>query len=192
MLEERGYSFDPDAVIAEGWGASFDGCVTKYTLNLRRMLGLANVVEIDFGMTVPDARFLLDASWCECLPLGNGLRLFLFTIGGSTVGLYSLTTSSLADRPAYTKLTGAPDAITVKSKQGIRLWPQPEIYSLSAVPQGYEEPPQVVVKHEGGALYVPASAGVVYRLAKAPAYVFMPNEMPYTEARAFLASAEMV
>lgn len=48
-----------------------------------------------------------------------------------------------------------------------------------------------VVKHEGGGLRVPVSAGLVYRLAKAPAYVVVSNEMPNADIRAILTSAEL-
>ena len=191
MLAQRGYAFDPATVSAEAWGASFDGCVTKYTLNLRCMLGLSNVIGINFGLTVPDASFLLDTLRCDCVLLDHGLRLFLFADGSQIFGLYTFTAHSLADQPAYVSLAVAPETVTVRSKQGIRLWPEPEMYALPAAPLGCYEPPQVVVEYGNGGLQVPVSAGFVYRLAKAPAYVFMPGEMPYAEARAILSSAEL-
>ena len=190
MLTQRGYSFDPTTVLAEGWGASFDGCVTKYTLNLQRILGLSNVVEIDFCMTVPDASFLLDTESSDCVSLDNGLRLFLFEDGNQIIGLYTFATHSLADQPAYVKLRVAPETVTVKSKQGIRLWPEPEAYSLPTAPLGCYEPSQVVVKYEDDGLQVPVNAGFVYRLAKAPAYVFVPSEIPRADIRDILNSAE--
>lgn len=191
MLTQRGFSFDRATVSAEAWGASFDGCVTKYTLNLRRMLGLSNIVEINFGMTVPDAPFLVDTLNCECVLLENALRLFLFADGRHTIGLYTFTAHSLADQPAYVKLAVAPETATVTSKQRIRLWPDPEANALPTAPLGCYEPSQVLVKYEAGRLHVPVSAGLVYRLAKAPAYVYMPNAIPYAEARAILTSAEL-
>lgn len=191
MLTQRGYSYDPALVHAEGWGASFDGCVTKYTLNLRRMLGLSNVIGINFGMTVPDASFLLDAALADCVLLDNGLRLFILEVEKQVVGLYTFTSHSLADQPAFARLKLAAETTVVRSKQGIRLWPEPEPYSLPTAPMGCFEPPQIVVKYEDGCIHLPVSAGFVYRLAKAPAYVFMPREMPYTDARVILTSAEL-
>ncbi|MCC7261912.1 MAG: hypothetical protein IT369_05230 [Candidatus Latescibacteria bacterium] len=189
MLGQRGYTFDPATVAAEAWGASFDGCVTKYTLGLRRMLGLADPVAITFDLTVPDAAFLLDARLRDCLRRDDGLYLFLFEHGDQIIGLYTFTAHSLADPPAYLRLAGIPAGISVSSKQGIRLWPEPEEYVLPTAPLGYYEPPQVVVTPAAGGVLVPVSAGLVYRLAKAPAYVFMPGGMPCAEARSLLMAA---
>lgn len=190
-LKERGLDFDRGTVTAEAWGESFDGCVTKYTLNLRRMLGLSKVVEINFDLTVPDAFFLLDASLRDCVLLDDGVRLFLFEHEHQFIGLYTLTEHSLANEPAYVTLPAHSTTFTVRSKQGIRLWPQPEEYVLRDVPAGYYEPPQVVVTHVADGLRIPVSAGVVYRLAKAPAYVFVPREMSYADARSILTSARL-
>jgi hypothetical protein len=192
MLAQRGFSFDPASVSAEAWGASFDGCVTKYTLNLRRILGLSNVVGIDFNLTVPDAYFLLDAVLRDCLILlDNKLRLFLFECEQRFAGLYTFTEHSIADPLTNVILTVDAETIIVKSKQNIRLWPQPEEYRLRDVDPGYYEPPQTVVKRLANGLQLPVSSGVVYRLAKAPAYIFMPAEMPYAQARSILASAKL-
>ena len=191
LLAARGYTCLPATVAATAWGASFDGCVTKYTLYLRRLLGLARPIEIVPELTVPDAAFLLDTTGGETVWLANGLRLFLFTVGGQTVGLYTFGGHTLAAPPACVTLPVAPDVLTVRSKQGTRLWPNPEIYELPAAPLGYREPPQVVVRHAAGRLHVPVSAGLVYRLAKAPAYVFAPPAMAPAAARDLLVSAEL-
>lgn len=192
MLSERGLSFHAADLSSESWGASFDGCVTKYTLNLRRMLELSKVIGINCGLTVPDALFLLDTADAECILLDNGLRLFLFQASERLIALYTFTVHSLADRAAHVKLRLDPEGITVRSKQGIRLWPQPETYVLPTAPHGYSEPPQELVKYEEGELHVPVSAGLVYRLAKAPAYIFAPSEMPHAEFRDILTSAKLV
>jgi hypothetical protein len=189
-LEQRGYSFDPKTVRGEAWGASFDGCVTKYTLYLRRILGLSNAVDINFSLTVPDAAFLLNAAIRDCVLLDNRLRLFLFEAESQVVGLYTFTEHSLADQPSWVSLAMVPETATVRSKQGIRLWPRPEEYALPTATIGCYEPPQVVVQREDGVLQLPVSAGLVYRLAKAPAYLFMPSEMSYDDARSVLISAK--
>ena len=191
LLGERGLAFDRHTVTAEAWGESFDGCVTKYSLNLRRMLGLSRTVAIDFDLSVPDARFLLDASLRDCVLLRDGVRLFIFDSDSQWIGLYTLTEHSLAHEPTHVTLPAHPTPLTVRSKQGIRLWPQPEDYVLRNVPAGYHEPPQSVVALLSNALRVPVSAGVVYRLAKAPAYVFLPREMSYAEASAILTAASV-
>ncbi len=193
LLTQRRYYTDPLTVSAEAWGASFDGCVMKYTLNLRRMLGWAGVIDINYPLTVPDAPFLLDTQACECVMLADGLRLFLLEKDRQIVGLYTFTAHSLSDQPAYVKLPGAPKTLTVKSKQGLRLWPEPEPYVfLVPPPLGCFEPSQMVARADDEGLQVPVSAGYVYRLAKAPAYVFFPPEMAYPEAKAILASARLV
>ena len=191
MLADRGYAFDPATVAGEAWGASFDGCVTKYTVTLRRMLKLDKNIDINFGLTVPDAAFLLKAADVECVPMDHGVRLFLFKIDRQFVALYTFTTHVVGDRAAWMTLRCDPKQMTVKSKQGIRLWPQPEAYVLQNVPPDSAEPPQQVVKFQDGQLYVPVNAGFVYRLAKAPAYVFAPPGMSYDEFRAILTSAAL-
>lgn len=191
LFRERGYSLDRTSVVADSWGASFDGCVTKYTLTLRRMLGLSNIIEINYGLTVPDASFLVNIMEGECILVAGGLRLFIFRDGGQLIALFTLTAHSLADRPVHVKLPIAAARYTVRSKQGIRLWPNPETYMLPAAPLEYREPAQQLVRSERGVLYVPVSAGFGYRLAKAPAYLFAPTQMPYTEFRDVLLSAEL-
>jgi hypothetical protein len=191
LLGERGLTFDRHTVAAEAWGESFDGCVTKYSLTLRRALGLSRTVAIDFNLSVPDARFLLDASLRDGVLLRDGIRLFIFDSDNQWIGLYTLTEHSLADEPTYVTLPAHPTPLTVRSKQGLRLWPQPEDYVLRDVPAGYHEPPQSVVTLLANTLRVPASAGVAYRLAKAPVYVFLPREMSYAEASAILTSASV-
>jgi hypothetical protein len=189
VLAERRYSYNADSVMSEAWGASFEGCVIKYSLNLRRMLGLANPIAINYSLTVPDASFMLDLMDGECVLLGEGLRLFLFRSDGQTVGLYTTASQALSDQPLWVKLAVPPDVLIVRSKQGIRLWPEPEVYHLPTAPPGCYEPPQQLVRYEDGCLYVPVNAGYVYRLAKAPAYIFFPQTIPYSEARSITLSA---
>ncbi|MHB1355961.1 MAG: hypothetical protein ACYCZF_08290 [Anaerolineae bacterium] len=189
LLAQRGYEYDAATVAVEAWGASFDGCVTKYTLNLRRMLGLDQPVDINYALTVPDAPFLLGIMDAECVLLDNGLRLYLFASGDQTIVLYTATSQALSDQPVYVQLQVPADLLSVRSKQGIRLWPEPEEYHLPTAPPGCYEPPQQVVRYEDGCLYIPVNAGYVYRLAKAPAYLFFPQTMPYSQARSIALSA---
>ena len=71
-------ALDPDTVRAEGWGESFEGCVAKYSQMMGKHLGLRNPIEVDFEMTVPDARFLLSGTFLGSHALPNGVRLYLF------------------------------------------------------------------------------------------------------------------
>jgi hypothetical protein len=189
QLAQRDYYFDATAVSAEAWGASFEGCVTKYSLNLQRILGLSNVIDINYGLTVPDAAFLLPINDCETVLLDSGLRLYILSSGGQTVGLYTFTAHSPGDQPARVKLAVAPGILAVRSKQGIRLWPDPAANDLPSAPLGCYEPSQQVVQYGDGNLQVPISAGVVYRLAKAPAYVIVPESLSRAYARAILSGA---
>jgi hypothetical protein len=190
MLSERDCQLDGDGLSADAWGASFEGCVTKYSLHFRRLLGLAQPIDIRFDLTVPDALFLVDAKPAETVPLRDGLRLFLFHSAEGTIALYAATSLSPADKPACVGIPIDPATVTVRSKQGIRLWPDPEDYHLPSAGIGLYEPPQKVVAVKDGMLCVPVTVGLVYRLAKAPAYIFSPQDMPYDRFRDALVRAE--
>jgi len=191
-LRERGLLFAPDQATGEAWGASFDGCVTKYSVTFRRMLRLPEPVPFALEMTVPDARFLLDAEAVETVLLAGGLRLFLFRAEGRSIALYTATSHAMSDRAVTVGVEIAPVLVTVRSKQGIRLWPEREPYCLRNVPPGRWEAPQELVTVEEGALRVPVSYGFVYRLAKAPAYVFAGPELSHDAFRAALLRAAVV
>jgi hypothetical protein len=191
MMKKRGYYYDKGTVKAESWGASFDGCVTKYSGSLQRILGLTNIISINFAMTVPDAAFLLGDVTSECIILKNGLRLFIFRNGKQTFALYTSVSHSMENLVTYAGLRINPQQVTVKSKRGIRLWPDAEEYCLQGVPAGYFEPPQDLIKYKSDRLYVPVSFGFVYRLAKAPAYIFADPEMSYSEFKDILTKAEI-
>ena len=118
--------------------------------------------------------------------------MFLFRAEDRAIALYTLTSHSMADVPVFVRLSQDRGSITVRSKQGIRLWPQPETYLLAGAPLEYLEPAQQVVREEHGSLLVPVNAGFVYRLAKAPAYLFAPPEMPFERFRDVLPRAELV
>ena len=192
QIRDRGFSLDEATVLAEAWGASFEGCVTKYTLILRRMLRLSQTVDFSYGMTVPDAFFLLETMDAERHLLDDGLRLFLFRLRDHPVALFTLTSHFSADAPARVALKLPPNLVTVRSKQGHRLWPDPEANALPSAPFGYREDSQELVGCEDGVLQVPVTAGFVYRLAKAPAYIFASQELPYEEFRGALMAAELV
>jgi hypothetical protein len=191
MMKKRRYYYDKRTVTAESWGASFDGCVTKYTCSLQRILELTNVIYINFKMTVPDAAFLLGDVTSECIILKNGLRLFIFKNDEQTFALYTTIAHSMENQVSYVGLKINPKQVTVKSKQGIRLWPDSEEYCLQSAPAGYFEPPQELIKYKNDRLYMPVSSGFVYRLAKAPAYIFANPEMTYNEFKDILTKAEI-
>lgn len=192
MLLQRGYCFDKTQVLADSWGASFDGCVTKYTLNIRRMLKLSHAIEINFDLTVPDAAFLLEASFSESVLLPNGLRLFLFRRGNQAIGLYTMTSHALKDKAIFVQIDVNQRKVTIMSKQGIQLWPIPEPYHLPQAAIGQYEPVQELVTFENNKIRLPVSAGFVYRLAKAPVYIFSGPDTPYQEFKDILLNAETI
>jgi hypothetical protein len=192
LVSERGYAIDPGALLTEAWGASFEGCVTKYSLYLRHALRLGPAVPIPYALTVPDARFLVAATEAGGATIGDRLRVFIFEVGGQLAGLFTATTNSLKDSAARVWVPLEPGAVTVLSKQGIRLWPRPESYRLERVPSGYREAPQQVVQQQDGGLVLPVSAGLVYRLARSPAFVFAPRGLPEAAFRDRLLQATAV
>jgi hypothetical protein len=192
LLQERGYVIDTPTALGKAWGASFEGCVTKYTVTFRHLLGLAVPIGINFNLTVPDAAFLLNTFHFEWVELTENLRVYLFHAPDGPIALYCATSHSLADSPASIALPPELSGATVLSKQGTRLWPQPEVYQLTSAPPEYFEPAQQVVNLEDGCLRIPVSSGFVYRLAKAPAYVFAPEGMGRWELVRWLQAAVIV
>jgi hypothetical protein len=184
MMRDRGASIDPEAVEAEAWGASFEGCVTKYSCHFRRLLGLSHPIEIVFDKTVPDSYFLLEATQWERVLLRDDLCLFLFNIEGRTVALFVTTSQSLASPATWVGVPVAPDATMVMTKWEGRLWPAPVEEKTPQQSIGLYEPPQELVHVMGDKLYVPINAGMAYRLAKAPAYIFAPLSMSFEQFRA--------
>lgn len=170
--------------IAEAWGASFDGCVLKYSLNFRRLLGLGEPIEIVFDKTVPDAAFLLDIESCETHHLPAGLRLFLFRAkSGQSIGLFTGTAYSVGDILQFVDLYLSMP-VTVVSKQEIRLWPDPQSYHyLHAADLGHYELPQQLVEERDGRLRVPMTTGHVFRLAQAPVYLMARPDYAYERFR---------
>ena len=68
---------------------------------------------------------------------------------------------------------------------------RPEIYHLPQSAIGHYEPEQELVTYENNKLIIPVSAGFVYRLAKAPAYIFANSDMTYNDFKEILINAEI-
>jgi hypothetical protein len=177
LLATRGLTLDVQRVPCTSWGASYEGCVTKYSLNFRQMLHLTHPVKIDFSMAVPDAEFLLEAEERQSLLINPDLQLSIFQNGENLIACYSRTSHSLADKPAFVEVSLDSTRASIVSKQGIRLWPQAETYHLPNAPFGFYEPPQQIVKMTDKGVRVTAHSGYVYRLAKAPAFIFASGRM---------------
>lgn len=191
-LRERDLTIDPSSLVTQAWGESFDGCVTKYSINLRRLLGLERPVDIVFDMGVPDAAFLLEAKLLELIELEQDLRLFVFETGDRLAALFVSTRDSLAHPARRVKVPVDPQRVTVRTKRGGRLWPPPAEDDVRWPSIGVTEPPQELVCEEDGELIVPVSTGVVYRLAKAPAYIMSEPGAPFATFREQLVRATTV
>lgn len=166
QLADNGLVFEPTTVSAEVWGESFDGCVTKYSLELRERLGLSRPIDIDFDMTVPDAGFLLEARPIECRLLTQDLRIHLLETHDRLYALYTATRHRLHDPPQWVCLDLDPGEAIVRSKQGVQLWPRVANDGATDRPTPYNP-----VYTDAGHVVLPISAGMVFCPAKAPAYV---------------------
>jgi hypothetical protein len=122
-LDERGMSYDPASVRAEGWGESFEGCVANYTRYLGRYLGLSNPIEIEFEMTVPDARFLLRADLLERIALSHDVHLFLWKLhDGRLVGWFHRALVDIGDAPLFSRINVGRMRVEVVGKREL-YWP---------------------------------------------------------------------
>ena len=190
QLRQRSLNISPSSVRTEAWGASFEGCVTKFSLWFRRLLGLPKPIDIAFDMTVPDD-ILLPATFVETLALDDKVRFFLFQVRDRWIAFCTATSISLADPPCYLSLAFDPKTVSVISKQGIPLWPKPQSYHLPGVEVGVYEPPQKLVYLNNGRLHLPLSSGYVYRLSKAPAYLCSAPRMPWKTFRKTLLRSKL-
>ncbi len=142
---ERNLVFDPETVQTEGWGESFEGCVANYTRHLGTYLGLANPIEINFEMTVPDARFLLTAELLERIPLERSVRLYLWEAeDGRLIGYFHKAFAAIADPPLYAQFPLGDMEIELRTGQDELQWPAPDSSSepsseqlKCAVPSNY-------------------------------------------------------
>ena len=121
---QRGLVFDPETVQAEGWGDWFDGCVAGYTQYLGPYLGLANPIEDNFAMTVPDARFLLTAKFLEMVPLERSVRLYLWKAKeGQLIAWFRKATKAIGEPSLYVQFPLGTMDIEVRRALGELLWP---------------------------------------------------------------------
>jgi len=142
---ERNLIFAPETVQTEGWGESFEGCVANYVRHLGTYLGLAKPIEVNFEMTVPDARFLLTAEFLERIPLEHSVRLYLWKAAdGRLIGYFHKGLAAIADPPLYAEFSRGDMEIELRSKQDELQWPTPDSDTQSTsgqlkcpVPSGY-------------------------------------------------------
>lgn len=177
MAAERGMAIDPAATRVETWGEVYEGCSLKYSLNFQRMLGLERPVEIDFDMTVPGWRGLIGARRVERTPIDRRTVLDVFETRRGPAALFSAALASPGDRPWAVRLPEALSGVSVVNVRDKALWPKQAKEDRSRWPFGVHEPERMLVHSVDGCVRVPVSTGLVYQLAKAPAYIRAPTGM---------------
>lgn len=191
-MRDRGLTMDISSVECEGWGEEFEGCTLKYALAFRRALDLKKPVELDFDRCVAGAKFALKAKRAERISLSEHLRLFLFDSARGAFAIFMSTQNTLANRAENVRLPRELSSAHVRAKQGLFLWPKPTISRRKTAPLGLHEPEQPLVYADDHGLVLPVCTGVIYRLAKAPAYIFAPRGMSRDEFRHLLMQAKPV
>ena len=187
-LESRGMSIDASTRLL-GWGVEFEGCTAKYALALRELLGLASPPELDLTMCVPGARFMLAARSPERIALPIGVTIYLADTRHGPAALFLDDLGTLRHAARRVRLPLALAAGVVRTKQNGRLWPEPQVDRRKPGPPGCHEMMQKLVTCDDAGLVVPVCSGMVYRLAKAPAYLFAPPGMPREAFRRHLLAA---
>jgi len=125
VFKQRGLTFDPRTVKAEGWGESFEGCVANYGRYMGTYLGLANPIEDNFEMTVPDAPFLLTARFLEKVVLGRNVRLYFWEAqDGRLIALFQNAQAAIGDPVLYAQFPLQGTSLEVRSRMDRPIWPK--------------------------------------------------------------------
>lgn len=191
-FRERGLAFDPKTVQAEGWGESFEGCVANYGRYLGTYLGLANPIEDNFEMTVPDAPFLLTAKFLERIPLPQSVRLYLWEAqDGRLIAFFLKLQSSIGEPSLSAELPLGNMKVEVRSRMGRPMWPKPEGHAQ--VKQGtpawevLRQEKAATITEAGGRLRIPIPTPLVLDSA----YIFAEG-VPVAEFREALKRSALV
>lgn len=187
-LAGRGMRIDTNTRLL-GWGVEFEGCTAKYALAFRELLGLASPPELDLTMCVPGARFMLTAKSPERIALPIGVTLYLADTRRGPAALFLDDLGTLRHAARRLRLPITLVDVTVRTKQNSRLWPEPQLDRRRVGPPGYHELSQSLVTRDDAGITVPVCSGMVYRLAKAPAYTFAPPGMTRDAFREHLLAA---
>jgi len=121
---QRGLRFDPDRVVLQAFGESFEGCAHTWTTMLPPYLGVAARVEIPYEMTVPDSEVLLHSRYLRRVPLAHDCALYLFLDADDRpFAYYHRERIRLADPTFYARLPLETSAIVIKGQSGETLYP---------------------------------------------------------------------
>lgn len=146
-FHDANLQFDPQKVKAEAFGESFDGCVTTWTNMTASYLGLANPVEKNYELSVPDLAFLMTADFVERISLGNHISLYLWEdADGAPIGLFAKGSYRSFDPRFFAVFPLDGWHVSVKTSLDREVWPI-----------GGEQNP--AVRLEEGNIHVPVHTG---------------------------------
>lgn len=189
-LRGMGLRVDPAVTKLIAWGEEFEGCTAKYALAFREAFGLARPAEIDYDLCVPGAAFLLKAPPPERIRLPGAFDVYIFP-ARRPFALFMDTANTLRDPARRVRVPGDWRGAVVRSKPGLRMWPTPATERRRLGPPGVHERTQPLVTATRAALSLPVCTGVIYRLAKAPAFLFAPPAMSLRTFRRRLLKARL-
>ena len=123
QMAAEGLTFNPTTANTAIWGESFEGCASGYGSGIASYLGLQTPTTFDYSMTVPDAPFLLNATFLQTVPVpGSDVEAYVFDLNdGQSAAFFrsTLTPQWLDHRPIDIQLNSN---FSVTTKQGIPVW----------------------------------------------------------------------
>ena len=126
QMSAQGLTYDPATANVIVWGESFEGCGSGHGSGIPYYLGLKTLTTFDYDMTVPDAPFLLGATFLQTVPVpASDVEAYIFDLNdGRLAALFrsTLTPQGLDYRPIELQLD--PAIFSVLTKQGDTVWPQ--------------------------------------------------------------------
>ena len=126
QMAAQGLSFDPATAKATIWGQSFEGCASGYGSAVAAYLGLKTPTRFDYGMSAPDAPFLLDAKLLKTVDVPNSdVTAYVFALKDGRYAAFfrsRLTPQWLDHRPIRLALDAKRFSVLAKNT-GEVLWP---------------------------------------------------------------------
>jgi hypothetical protein len=126
QMAAQSLTFDPATARPVIWGQSFEGCASGYGSAIASSLGLKTPTRLDYGMSAPDAPFLLKASFVQTVPVpASDVEAYIFNLNDGRCAAFfrsCLTPQWLDHRPIRLRLDSK--VFSVLTKQGAAVWPQ--------------------------------------------------------------------
>lgn len=118
-----GWTFDPATVKTTLWGESFEGCGSGDGSGIAYYLGVKTPTTFDYNMTVPDAPYLLNATFLQTVPVpASDVEAYIFDLNdGRSAAFFrsTLTPQWLDHRPIELQLDSD---FSVLTKPGALVW----------------------------------------------------------------------